>query len=129
MTSRYWMVFFVFAVLAQPGMICRVGIHLSNLSSQISGMGEAGSMGRNPGSVGAGLKTKRKDWPIRDLLDGSFVSAKNGALEWERLRGATVPRSWQSQTEMVFLSPFVHMKRTHTRLSSLKKSYLAALLE
>ena len=55
------MVFFVFAVLAQPGMICRVGIHLSNLSSQISGMGEAGSMGRNPGSVGAGLKTKRKD--------------------------------------------------------------------
>jgi transposase len=60
-------------------------------------------------------------------LDGSFAAAKKGALMWERLNGVRVPRSWQSQTEMVFLSPFPHMKQVPMKLTLLKKRYLAAL--
>lgn len=73
------------------------------------------------------LKRRGKIDLSETYLDGSFAAAKKGALEWERLNGARVPRSWQSQTEMVFLSPFAHMKQTRMRLSSLKKRYLAAL--
>ena len=75
------------------------------------------------------LKKRGKIDLSETYLDGSFSAAKKGALEWERLNGARVPRSWQSQTEMVFLSPFAHMKQIHTRLNSLKKRYLVALSE
>ena len=40
------------------------------------------------------------------FIDGTFVSAKKGALELERPSGAKVRRSWQWQTALVFLSPF-----------------------
>lgn len=73
------------------------------------------------------LKKRGKVDISETYLDGSFSAAKKGALEWARLNGVKVQRSWQSQTEMVFLSPFAHMKRIHTRLNSLKKRYLAAL--
>lgn len=75
------------------------------------------------------LKRRGKIDLSETYLDGSFAAAKKGALEWERLNGVRVPRSWQSQTEMVFLSPFAHMKQTRMKLSSLKKRYLAALSE
>ncbi|MDQ3713946.1 MAG: transposase [Acidobacteriota bacterium] len=39
-------------------------------------------------------------------MDGTFVSAKKGAFEWERPSGAKVLREWQWQTALVFLSPF-----------------------
>lgn len=73
------------------------------------------------------LKRRGKIDLSETYLDGSFSAAKKGALELERLSGVRVPRSWQSQTEMVFLSPFAHMKQTRMRLSLLKKRYLAAL--
>lgn len=73
------------------------------------------------------LKRRGKIDLAETYLDGSFSAAKKGAQELERLSGARVPGSWQSQTEMVFLSPFAHMKRIRTRLNSLKKRYLAAL--
>ncbi len=63
------------------------------------------------------------------FIDGSFAAAKKGAPELERPSVARVPRSWQSQTAMVFLSPYPHMKQVRTRLSSLRKRYRSALQE
>lgn len=40
------------------------------------------------------------------FIDASFVGAKKGALELVRRSSAKGARSWQSQTAMVFLSPF-----------------------
>jgi transposase len=40
------------------------------------------------------------------FIDGTFVVAKKGALEWERPSGAKVRSSWQWQTALVFLSPY-----------------------
>lgn len=40
------------------------------------------------------------------FIDGSFVSAKKGALALVKLSEEKGPRSWQLQTAMVFLSPY-----------------------
>ena len=40
------------------------------------------------------------------FIDGSFSSAKKGAIVLEKLSEVKDPRSWQSQTLMVFLSPY-----------------------
>lgn len=40
------------------------------------------------------------------FIDGTFSGAKKGALALGRPSAARVPSSWQSQTVMVFLSPF-----------------------
>lgn len=40
------------------------------------------------------------------FIDGTFAAAKKGALVLEKLRKAKGPRSWQSQTLLVFLSPY-----------------------
>jgi transposase len=40
------------------------------------------------------------------FIDGTFVSAKKGALELERPSAAKVRSSWQWQIALVFLSPF-----------------------
>lgn len=39
-------------------------------------------------------------------IDGSFASAKKGALELVKQSAAKGPRSWQSRTAMVFLSDY-----------------------
>lgn len=75
------------------------------------------------------LKRRGKIDISETYLDGSFSSAKKGALELGKPSGARVPRSWQLQTAMVFLSPFPHMKQTPMRLNSLRKHYQAALLK
>ena len=41
------------------------------------------------------------------FIDGSFSVAKKGVLELVRQSAAKGARSWQSQTALVFLSPFV----------------------
>lgn len=40
------------------------------------------------------------------FIDGTFASAKRGAVALVRQSEAKGPRSWQLQTAMVFLSPF-----------------------
>lgn len=40
------------------------------------------------------------------FIDGSFVIAKKGAMEWEKPSGAKVQSSWQWQMALVFLSPY-----------------------
>ena len=54
------------------------------------------------------------------FIDGTFVSAKKGALKWERPSGAKVRRSWQWQTALVFLSPSTRnlLRPTKSNLSN-----------
>jgi transposase len=40
------------------------------------------------------------------FIDGTFASAKKGGCILEKLSVVREPRSWQSQTVMVFLSPY-----------------------
>lgn len=40
------------------------------------------------------------------FIDGTFSSAKKGVLELVRLSAEKGPRSWQSRTSLVFLSPY-----------------------
>jgi len=53
------------------------------------------------------------------FIDGTFVSAKKGASEWERPSGAKARNSWQWQTALVFLSPSTPalLRRTKSDLS------------
>jgi transposase len=49
---------------------------------------------------------KRGGIDIREaFIDGTFVPAKKGVLLSARQSAAKAPRSWQSQTLLVFLSP------------------------
>src|SRR5579884_4305196 len=75
------------------------------------------------------LETLAKDLRTRgelDLsecfIDGTFVVAKKGDLEWERPSGAKVRSSWRWQTALVFLSPSTR------RLLGRMKSHLSAKL-
>jgi hypothetical protein len=49
------------------------------------------------------------------FIDGSFAPAKRGALVWEKPSAAKGPRSWQWQTALVFLSPYVRNLLRRTR--------------
>lgn len=75
------------------------------------------------------LKRRGKIDLAEAYMDGSFSSAKKGAVGLAKPSGARAPRSWQLQTAMVFLSPFPHIKQIPMRLNSLKKQYQAALLK
>jgi transposase len=48
------------------------------------------------------------------FIDGSFAPAKKGVLAWAKPSAARGPSSWQWQTALVFLSPFVQdlLRRT-----------------
>ena len=52
------------------------------------------------------LKDRGKIDLTECFIDGTFAAAKKGALVLEKLRKAKAPRSWQSQTLLVFLSPY-----------------------
>ena len=52
------------------------------------------------------------------FIDGSFSSAKKGALALGKPSGARVPRSWQLQTAMVFLSPYAQAVLRRMKQSS-----------
>ena len=52
------------------------------------------------------------------FIDGTFAPAKKGALALARPSEAKGPRSWQSQTALVFLSPYAQpvLRRMKSRL-------------
>lgn len=52
------------------------------------------------------LKDRGKIDVSECFIDGTFASAKKGGCILEKLSEAKGPRSWQSQTVMVFLSPY-----------------------
>jgi hypothetical protein len=49
------------------------------------------------------------------FIDGSFAPAKKGVLLSARQSVARAPRSWQSQTLLVFLSPLTWKALRHTK--------------
>lgn len=49
------------------------------------------------------------------FIDGTFVSAKKGALQWEKPSGARALREWQWQTALVFLSPSTQLLLRRTK--------------
>ena len=49
------------------------------------------------------------------FIDGCFAPAKKGVLLSARQNVAKAPRSWQSQTLLVFLSPLVWKVLPHTK--------------
>lgn len=51
------------------------------------------------------------------FIDGTFATAKKGALVLEKLRKVKAPKSWPSQTLLVFLSPYGPEQQTHTKLN------------
>ena len=55
------------------------------------------------------------------FIDGTFAGAKKGALPSGRPSGGRGPRSWQSQTAMVFLSPQGLQVLRHMRPRSSKR--------
>ena len=68
------------------------------------------------------------------FIDGTFVVAKKGDLEWERPSGAKVRSSWRWQTALVFLSPstrrlLARMKSPLSKQLSLKFLPLNSLSE
>ena len=57
-------------------------------------------------NIARDLKDRSKIDITECFIDGTFASAKKGGLVLEKLNMAKGPRSWQSQTLLVFLSPF-----------------------
>jgi transposase len=54
------------------------------------------------------------------FIDGSFSGAKKGGLVLDLLSVEKGPRSWQLQTAMVFLSPYISTAPLHTKQNWLK---------
>ena len=73
------------------------------------------------------LKRRGKIDLSEAFIDGSFAAAKKGALALGKPSVARAARSWQSQTVMVFLSPYAHMKPEPMRLNLLKQLYQQVL--
>lgn len=61
------------------------------------------------------LKDRGKIDITECFIDGTFASAKKGGSILERLNEAKAPRSWQSQTLLVFLSPYGPQEPAHTK--------------
>ena len=55
---------------------------------------------------------------VEGFIDGTYVPAKKGDPESENVEQARRPRSWQSQTAMVFHSLSVLLEETDTMLFS-----------
>lgn len=69
----------------------------------------------------ADLESRGKINLTEAFIDGSFASAKKGALELVKRSAEKGPRSWQLQTAMVFLSPYPLEVLHRTKSNSSKK--------
>ncbi len=63
------------------------------------------------------------------FIDGSFTGAKKGGSAWERRSAERAPRSWQLQTALVFLSPYISKAPLLTKQNWLKQPLLKDLSE
>lgn len=66
-------------------------------------------------SLAADLKDRGKIDISECFVDGSFASAKKGSYILEKLSGVKAPRSWRSQTLLVFLSLYGPPEPTHMK--------------
>lgn len=64
-----------------------------------------GTLSRILASLAEDLRRRGKIDIAECFIDGTFASAKKGALVLGKLSGARVRSSWQRQTVLVFLSP------------------------
>jgi hypothetical protein len=65
-----------------------------------------GSLKRALRALARDLK-ERGDLDLEEsFIDGMFVPVKKGGGLWEKPSAAKAPKSWQWQTELVFLSPY-----------------------
>lgn len=67
---------------------------------------EAGIWDKVLWEIAKDLKDRGKIDITECFIDGTFASAKKGGLILEKLRKERGQRSWQSQTLLVFLSPY-----------------------
>ncbi len=66
---------------------------------------------------------------IEGFIDGSYVGAKKGGPAWGEVVEALPPRSWRSQTAMVFHSLWLLVQETDTTvLSQTERSMLRSWL-
>jgi len=63
-------------------------------------------------NIARDLKDRGKIDLTECFIDGTFASAKKGGLVLEKLSEVKGPRSWQSQTLLVFLSPYGPAEQT-----------------
>lgn len=63
------------------------------------------------------------------FVDGTFVPARKGGSASGKPSGAKVPRSWQSQTALVFLSPYISKVLPRTRYDLSKRLWIVGSLK
>jgi transposase len=66
-------------------------------------------------TIAKDLKDRGKIDITECFIDGTFSSAKKGGYILKKLNEAKGPRSWQSQTLLVFLSPYGPAEQTHMK--------------
>lgn len=66
---------------------------------------EDGTLSRILSTLAEDLRSRGQIDVEECFIDGTFASAKKGALELGKLSGARVRSSWRWQTALVFLSP------------------------
>ena len=90
---------------------------------------EDGTLSRILSTLAKDLRDRGKIDVDECFIDGTFASAKKGALELGKLSGARVRSSWRWQTALVYLSPLVSVLRHPTKsLSSTQRSMLDSWL-
>lgn len=72
-------------------------------------------------SLARDLKDRGKIDITECFIDGTFASAKKGGFILEKLKKAKGQRSWQSQTLLVFLSPYGPLEQTHMNANLFRK--------
>ena len=69
-------------------------------------------MGKVLWNIAKDLKNRGKIDLTECFIDGTFASVKKGGLVFEKLSEVKGPRSWQSQTLLVSLSPYGPVEQT-----------------
>jgi transposase len=75
------------------------------------------------------LKNRGKLDLAECFIDGSFTGAQKGGSAWEKPSGERAPRSWQLQTALVFLSPYISKTPLLMKQNWLKQPLLKDLSE
>lgn len=90
---------------AMEGSPCPLSA-LPNVPSVLQSVVQCGCVGQGAVRLAQDLRDRGKIDITECFLDGTFASAKKGGVILDRLSEVKAPRSWPSQTLMVFLSPY-----------------------
>ena len=106
MDSPYWC-----SLVRHAGTIST----LPNMSPSIPGIGESRGVPSNPGDPYSRSGETGQIQTCRVLHRRDLCGGEKGAPESEKPSGARVPRSWQLQTALVFLSPSTRLLLAHMK--------------